>query len=424
MTTTATTAAAAAATTATANANAPSPSSPFQLPPLYFQNKGQSLALAASHADAQATAAALLLPPEVLHQCLTAYASYGDLCKLACTQAAWKNVLYDAAAASGPSSEYKLACALLHGDASAGLRRNTPQALSLLQKLALQQHPLGDGVNVNHAMNDVVAVVAIDPRTQGPIYNVTAFAANENDDVPAVAVISTGADSTISHAVANGNSNMIRTAHNGECEQYAAKAMKKLAYFYLENQQQQQTGPSSAHASTCEPEPNSNDTFYYCAAAATATAETGLAWLKCAFEAGRDVESAHDLAVIYEYGRYSVPTDVVAAADYFTKAATAGHVEAMAELALCYELGCGVEANDETALDWYIKAATAGHVTAKYSVGEAFEEARGVPQSDEEACLWYYKAAVEGDEDSRKALRRLEAIARIVVPGARALLDA
>jgi TPR repeat protein len=69
-----------------------------------------------------------------------------------------------------------------------------------------------------------------------------------------------------------------------------------------------------------------------------------------------------------------------------------------------------------------MKAATAGHTTAKYAVGEAFEEARGVPQSDEEACLWYYKAAVEGDEDSRKALRRLESIARIVVPGVRALL--
>ena len=58
-----------------------------------------------------------------------------------------------------------------------------------------------------------------------------------------------------------------------------------------------------------------------------------------------------------------------------------------------------------------------GNTTAKYSVGEAFEEARGVPQSDEEACLWYYKAALDGCTDSKFALRRLEAIARIVVPG-------
>ena len=99
------------------------------------------------------------------------------------------------------------------------------------------------------------------------------------------------------------------------------------------------------------------------------------------------------------------------------EAAEEGHVEAMAELGLCYELGCGVEQNDEEALDWYTRAANLGHVTSKFSVGEAFEEARGVPQSDHEACLWYYRAALAGDEDSKKSLRRLYDIARIVVPG-------
>ena len=98
-------------------------------------------------------------------------------------------------------------------------------------------------------------------------------------------------------------------------------------------------------------------------------------------------------------------------------------MEAMNELALCYELGCGVEQSDEKALDWYMKAASLGHATAKYSVGEAFEEARGVPQSDEEACIWYYKAALDGDEDSRQALLRLHDIARIVVPGVGRLLN-
>jgi TPR repeat protein len=181
----------------------------------------------------------------------------------------------------------------------------------------------------------------------------------------------------------------------------AALAMRKMASLYLENDEYR-----------CDDEsllPQSN--------------AIGLAWLECAFAVASDVDAAHELALIYEYAKYGVETDPVAAARYFEKAATAGHIEAMAELALCYELGCGVEASDEQALDWYMKAAEAGHVTAKYSVGEIFEEARGVPKSDEEACLWYYKAAVEGDEDSRKALRRLEDIARIVCPGVRALLD-
>jgi len=151
--------------------------------------------------------------------------------------------------------------------------------------------------------------------------------------------------------------------------------------------------------------------------------DAGVAWLKAASEMGKNMDAAHDLALVYEYGRHGVENDIFAASEWLTKAATAGHVEAMAELGLCYELGCGVEQSDTDALDWYMKAAEAGHVTSKFSVAEAFEEARGVPQSDEEACLWYYKAAIEGDHDSKMALRRLEEIARIVVPGVRALLD-
>lgn len=148
----------------------------------------------------------------------------------------------------------------------------------------------------------------------------------------------------------------------------------------------------------------------------------GCAWLQTTHLVGGDLEAAHDLAIIYEYGKYNVEIDVVEAAVWFGKAAEAGHVEAMAELGLCYELGCGVEQSDEKALDWYMKAAEKGHVTSKYSVGEAFEEARGVPQSDEEACIWYHRAAVDGDEDSKRALLRLFDVARIIVPGVGGLL--
>lgn len=151
--------------------------------------------------------------------------------------------------------------------------------------------------------------------------------------------------------------------------------------------------------------------------------DAGVAWLQAASSIGEDMDAAHDLALVFEYGRHGVENDIFAAAVWFTKAAESGHIEAMAELGLCYELGCGLDQSDEDALDWYMKAANAGHVTSKFSVAEIFEEARGVPQSDEEACLWYYKAAIEGDHDSKMALRRLEEIARIVVPGVRAMLD-
>lgn len=149
----------------------------------------------------------------------------------------------------------------------------------------------------------------------------------------------------------------------------------------------------------------------------------GMTWLQAAYDLGNDFDAAHDLAHIYEYGKDYVSQDVFAAADWFLKAAQGGHVEAMAEYAMCCELGCGRDQNDHEALEWYMKAATHGHVISYYSVGEAFEEARGVPQSDEEACLWYYKAAVMGDEGSKNALRRLRDIARIVLPGFSAVIE-
>ena len=124
------------------------------------------------------------------------------------------------------------------------------------------------------------------------------------------------------------------------------------------------------------------------------------------------------------YNAANIEVDVYAAAIWFESAAEAGNADGMAELGLCYELGCGKEQSDEKALDWYMKAAEKGNLTAKFSVGEAFEEARGVPQSDEEACLWYYKAAVDGCTDSKLALQRLHDIARIVVPGVGQMFDA
>jgi TPR repeat protein len=152
-------------------------------------------------------------------------------------------------------------------------------------------------------------------------------------------------------------------------------------------------------------------------------AHVAVEWLEATYLLGMDADAAHETALIYEYGRHGIEVDVVAAAVWFEKAANAGNVEAMTELGLCYELGCGVEQSDERALDWYTKAANLGHPTAKFSVGEIFEEARGVPQSDEEACLWYYRAALAGDEDSKVALRRLYDIARIVVPGVGDLIN-
>lgn len=152
-------------------------------------------------------------------------------------------------------------------------------------------------------------------------------------------------------------------------------------------------------------------------------ANVAISWIEAAYCIGKDSEAAHELAVIYEFGHHGIEVDVVAAAEWFERAANQGNVESMVELGLCYELGAGVQQDDDKALDWYTQAANLGHATAKFSVGEIFEEARGVPQSDAEACLWYYRAALIGCQDSKFALRRLYDIARIVVPGVTAILN-
>ena len=195
-------------------------------------------------------------------------------------------------------------------------------------------------------------------------------------------------ESTGKSLTAQGNNRKI----NSEDAKYQTFAMKKIAQCYLDG----------------EGVPKDSG--------------IAVAWMEAAFLIGKDSDSAHDLAVMYEYGQHGVEIDVVAAAEWFERGAAGGNIESMVELGLCYELGCGVEQSDEQALDWYTKAAHLGHPTAKYSVGEIFEEARGVPQSDEEACLWYYRAALVGCDDSKLALRRLYDIARIVVPGVTSIL--
>lgn len=317
---------------------------------------------------------ALQLPTDIALQVLD-FCNWGDLARLAATQRSFASLMYTVASSADEKSssnarQWHLAQALLRG--TDGLAPNKAKAMEMLLALAN---------------------VEIDPETRAPV------------------------------AMTNkaGNTNATTNCF--------APAMRLIAEMYLDGEIETE-GPSAdaPKISECSAaaEPDENNTVDSTAVVASSTsigAARGVQWLQTAFELGEDVDAAHALALLYEHGKRSVELDVVKAAEWLQRAAEAGHVEAMAELALCYELGCGVDQNDERALDWYMKAAEHGSLVAKYSVGEAFEEARGVPQSHEEACLWYYKAAMEGDEDAKTALRRLRDIARIVLPGVGALLD-
>jgi len=300
------------------------------VPSTYFESHRSNI-----HASVDDERSSSELPSELLSLCLTNYANWGDLAKLACVQKSWSNIVNDAASQS-LQSRWELALSLLNGDC--GLQKSPERAVRILKELSN---------------------VTIDDSTDKPL------------------------------ADQNGTTKLA----NNDDAKYRTFAMKKIAECYLDG-----TGVSE------DP-------------------DVAVAWIESAFHIGNDSDAAHDLAMIYEYGKHGVKVDVVVAAEWFQRAAELGHVEAMVELGLCYELGCGVEQSDEQALDWYTKAANLGHATAKFSVGEIFEEARGVPQSDEEACIWYYRAALVGCDDSKLALRRLYDIARIVVPGVASLLE-
>lgn len=278
------------------------------LPPLYFNESSLSNG---SNNDVENDRSPLSsLPSELAAHCLTGFATWGDLAKLATVASAFRNVVRDAAELGGDDSKWELAQALLDGTHE--LERNPELAASYLTEL----------------VEDV-----------------------ERETAP------------------------------------YAPAARRLSECYLRGDGVEKD------------------------------LDRGMEILERAAREGGDVDAAHEVALVYEYGEHGVAVDVVEAARWFRVAAEAGHVEAMAEYAMCCELGCGREQSDEEALEWYTRAANEGHVESNFSVGEAFEEAKGVPQSDEEACLWYYKAAVMGDEDSKRALTRLADIARIVLPG-------
>ena len=73
------------------------------------------------------------LPSELLSLCLTSYANWGDLAKLACVQKSWSNIVNDAAKQS-LQSQWELALALLNGEC--GLEKSPEKAVRILKELS------------------------------------------------------------------------------------------------------------------------------------------------------------------------------------------------------------------------------------------------------------------------------------------------
>lgn len=304
------------------------------------------------------------LPPELQAISLVGYADWGDLAKLACVQSSWKNLVHDSAEFQGRDAKWTLAMSLLHGD-----DKHAGDSICRYGGSESEEERALTANNRGLQRNESLAV-----KYLHEIAGVSADGRGNNGE------------SLDSKSVLPGDEFSDERINHGTVDE---PALFELANCYL-------------HGIGVERNP-----------------QLAIHYLVTAYHCKSSLRAAHTLAMLYEYPDMScdqIEIDVVAAFEWFKAAAVKNHVSSMAELALCYELGCGVEQDDSEALEWYTKAADKGCSPSHYSVGEHFEEARGVRMDHEEAVLWYYKAAKLGEEDGLNGLKRLKDVARRIVP--------
>lgn len=96
-----------------------------------------------------------------------------------------------------------------------------------------------------------------------------------------------------------------------------------------------------------------------------------------------------------------------AAATYYSRAATLGHLAATYNLARLYECGLGVPQDEPRAARLYRTAANLGDAQAQTNLGAMYATGRGLPQDASAAALWYERAAAQGNP---QALTNLAAL--------------
>jgi len=85
--------------------------------------------------------------------------------------------------------------------------------------------------------------------------------------------------------------------------------------------------------------------------------------------------------------------DFRTAFEWYKKAANLNYLDAMYNVAYCYERGKGVEKNFEKAIAWYTKSASQGHVESQYTLGKHYLTGDIVFVDYEKAIYWLRLAA-------------------------------
>ncbi|KNA18612.1 hypothetical protein SOVF_069180 [Spinacia oleracea] len=120
--------------------------------------------------------------------------------------------------------------------------------------------------------------------------------------------------------------------------------------------------------------------------------EDGIAFYRRAAELG-DPSGQCNLAIAFLQADFANPTEAV---KWLLQSASAGHVRAQYQLALCLHHGRGIKRNLLEAAKWYLRAAEGGYVRAMYNVSLCYSVGEGFSKSHPQAKKWMKRAADHG----------------------------
>lgn len=106
-----------------------------------------------------------------------------------------------------------------------------------------------------------------------------------------------------------------------------------------------------------------------------------------------DPSAMCNLALALLQADFSNPKEAV---KWLLRSASAGHIRAQYQLALCLHHGRGTGRNLSEAAKWYLKAAEGGYVRAMYNVSLCYSVGEGFAKSHPQAKKWMRRAADHG----------------------------
>lgn len=125
------------------------------------------------------------------------------------------------------------------------------------------------------------------------------------------------------------------------------------------------------------------------------------------FERAAEAGNPRGISNLAALGGSSAPSDPAPARELLAKAAET-NAEAQYQLGLMLAEGTGGAKDEAGARGLFEKAAAQNHPAALTRMGEFAEQGRGGPKDAAAAKSYYQRAAELGDEDAKKALKRLD----------------